>query len=438
MSDTLQQINHIVVLMLENRSFDHMLGYLRLEEHRNDVDGLTGDEVNEDLNGTLHRPQLLSDTAFGPDPHHDWESVTEEQLSGNNGGFIRNFASVDSEHPERIMNYHNGAQVQTFDHLAKQFCVCDRWFSSVPGATQPNRIYSLAGHSNGKKNNLPISQLLTGGWKVKPIFEFLPEDVTWRYYSHDIASLRFIKGYQGFVKEIDKINAFYDRAEEGDLPNVSWIDPNFDILSVYPGPPNDDHPPHDMRNGQNLVRRVYNALLNGPQEQWEKTLLIVVYDEHGGFYDHVSPKQWTPADDNADFRRYGVRVPAFVVSPWVGRQVAYGSQQNVVFDHTSILKTILLRFCTPPGGAMPKMSTRVDAANDLSVLLTETKPRTDCTPAPELPFTIAWKDRFVLLESPEAVVSGKQLVPIPPSDLQRSLEVLANKAIAEGVPPEKL
>ena len=154
------------------------------------------------------------------------------------------------------------------------------------------------------------------------------------------------------------------------------------------------HPTDDVRHGQNLVSKVYNALLNGPKTQWEKTLLIVVYDEHGGFYDHVSPQQWTPADDLVDFRKYGVRVPAFVISPWVGKGVAYGSKQNVVFDHTSILKTILLRFCTLPDGTIPKMTARVDAAKDLGVLLTETKART-CTAAPQLIFDPPWEDRFL-------------------------------------------
>jgi phospholipase C len=333
------------------------------------------------------------------------------------------------------MNYHDANRVPSFDHLAKEFCVCDRWFSSIPGPTQPNRMYALAGESGGKKNNLSTGQLLSGGWKVNPIYKFLPKNVTWRHYSHDIASLRFIKGYQGLVSEIDKVNQFYDRAQKGKLTNVSWIDPDFGTL-IYPGPPNDDHPPHDISNGQYLVHKVYNALLNGPKSQWERTMLAVTYDEHGGFFDHVSPRQWGATDDRAEFRQYGVRVPALVVSPWVGRQVAYGSQQNVVFDHTSILKTILKRFCTPANGSAPKMTARVTAANDLGVLLTETKPRTDCTRIPELPFTMSWDDRFMLMEAGPGM--GKRMVRRPPSELEQSMQALADKAIAQGVPPDKL
>jgi phospholipase C len=428
----LKEINHIVVLMLENRSFDHMLGYLRLLGNRPDVDGLTGNEVNEYPQGTPHHPQLLVETTTSPDPYHDWKNVAA-QLNNNNGGFIADFATHKPKppQPERVMNYYDANHVPSLDHLAKQFCVCDRWFSSIPGPTQPNRMYALAGESAGKQDNLPNAQLLTGGWKVKPIYQFLPKNVSWRHYSHDIASLRFIKGYQGLVDEIDKVNKFYDRAKNGTLTNISWIDPDFGTL-IYPGPPNDDHPPHDIANGQNLVRKVYNALLNGPKSQWERTLLIVTYDEHGGFYDHVAPGQWTPTDDRPAFRKYGVRVPAFVISPWVGKQTAYGSRENVVFDHTSILKTILKRF-TPA----TKMTARVTAANDLGVLLTETTPRADCTAIPELPFTIAFDDRFMMVPGPTPK-KGARLVRRPPSELEQSMQTLADKAIAQGVPPDKL
>jgi len=432
----LKEINHIVILMLENRSFDHMFGYLRLKANRKDVDGLTGKETNDYPKGTPHQPQPLLETSFSPDPHHDWDNV-KVQIDNNNGGFIQDFATYKPvpDKPERVMNYYEASRVPAFDHLAKEYCVCDRWFSSVPGATQPNRMYALAGESGGKKNNLPISKLLTGGWKVKPIYKFLPKTVSWRHYSHDISSLRFVNGYQGLVSEIDKVTKFYERAQKGRLTDISWIDPDFGTL-IYPGPANDDHPPHDIANGQNLVRKVYNALLKGPKSQWERTLLIVVYDEHGGFYDHVSPRQWSATDERPEFRQFGVRVPALVISPWVGRQTAYGSREGVVFDHTSILKTILKRFATPTNAPAPKMTARVTAANDLGVLLTEKKPRTDCTPIPELPFTIAFDDRFMMVQAGPGM--GMKMVRRPPSELEQSMQALAEKAIAQGVPPEKL
>jgi phospholipase C len=365
------------------------------------------------------------------DPCHEWECV-EEQLQNNNGGFVKNYGKYVVNNPQLIMNYYTAEDVPVFDHLAAEFAVCDRWFSSIPGPTQPNRAYSLAGTSEGMKHNVGKRGLLAGeGWNARTIFEFLPPGVTWQYYSHDIAGLRFFNQYRReLVSQIDKIDRFFDSAAAGTLPNVSWIDPDFG-MSIYPGAPNDDHPPHDVRHGQNLVSNVYNSLLKAGNQQWSKTLLVVVYDEHGGFYDHVSPQQWTPADDHVEFQRYGVRVPAFVISPWVGKQTAYGSQSHhlqpneVVFDHTSILKTILRRFCTPAGGAIPSMSGRVDGANDLSGLLTEDQPRPDCGLAPLIPdVPVSFKDLFTM-DGPE-------------SELQESLQVLAGDATMHGVPPNKL
>jgi phospholipase C len=199
-------------------------------------------------------------------------------------------------------------------------------------------------------------------------------------------------------------------------------------MVVYPGPPNDDHPAHDTRHCQNLVSNVYNALLASPN--WSKTLLIVTYDEHGGFYDHVSPRAFTPQDDDPNFAKYGVRVPAFFISPWVGKGAVYGKQTNgqpperVVFDHASILKTILNRFCNN-GGAVPQMTKRINTANDLSPLLTEAQPRTDCTRAPLIPnVPVSFKDKFMM--------EGER------TELQQSLDVMVMLATVNGVPPDKL
>ncbi|MDX6385064.1 MAG: phospholipase [Blastocatellia bacterium] len=425
---SLDQIDHIVVLMLENRSFDHMLGYLKREGGRQDVDGLTGNEVNFH-NGTAFPSQRMASPIMNGDPCHEWDCV-KEQLDNNNGGFIDNYAKVAASHPEFIMDYFNATDLPVYDHLAREFCICDRWFSAIPGPTQPNRAYALAGTSESLKANLTPKELLLGkGWGAPTIFELIPNSASWKIYSHDIAGLRFFKKFRtALVPQIDKIDKFFKHAAAGTLANVTWIDPDFGI-AVYPGAPNDDHPPHDTRHTQNLVSRIYNALLSSPA--WSKTLLIVTYDEHGGYYDHVSPRQFTPADSDPEFAKYGVRVPAFLISPWVGKQVAYGSTTHglqldkVLFDHTSILRTILRRFCTPAGGAIPNMTARVDAANDLSALLTETQPRTDCTATPLIPnVPTAFKDIFMMDDDH--------------SELQKSLNVMVTQATVNGVPPDKL
>lgn len=431
MSDQLNQIEHIVVLMLENRSFDHMLGYLSLEGGRQDVDGLTGNEVNFHDEQEF-RPQRMASPIMNGDPCHEWECV-REQLDNDNGGFVSSYSRHVATDPEFVMHYFNAQNVPVYDHLAREFTICDRWFCSIPGPTQPNRAYALSGTSQGIKRNFGPKELaLNGGWDAPTIFERLPADVSWRYYSHDIAGLRFFKKFKkSLVPEIDKIDKFFEAAREGTLANVSWIDPDYG-MAIYPGPPNDDHPPHDMRHAQNLVSAVYNALLTAGNSLWSKTLLVVTYDEHGGFYDHVSPRQFAPADDHGDeFKQYGPRVPALIVSPWTARQRAYGSQthhlqpEQVVFDHTSILRTILRRFCTPVGGTTPDTIARIDAANDLGALLTEQQPRIDCTPAPSIPnVPVSLKDIF--------------LVDKTETELQAELQAIADEAKAHGVPANKL
>lgn len=427
---SLDHIEHIVVLMLENRSFDHMLGYLSLPpdkggKGRTDVDGLTGNERNLDENGVSFPVRRMASPIMNGDPCHAWHCV-EDQLNGNNGGFLTNYANVVVSNPEFIMHYFTGADLPVYDHFAKDFCICDRYFCSIPGPTQPNRAYSLAGTSDSRQDNFTPKQLILGeGFEGKTIFEVLAENnVAWRCYSHDISSLRFFKKFsKAKVPEIDKIDKFYAKAKAGTLDKVSWIDPDFGMV-VYPGPPNDDHPAHDTRHCQNLVSDVYNALLAGPN--WPETLLIVTYDEHGGFYDHVSPRDFTPADDDTDFAKYGVRVPAFLVSPWVAKSAVYGKKTNglpaekVVFDHASILKTILNKFC---GNAT--MTKRIDEANDLGALLTESQARTDCQPAPRIAgVPISFKDKFLLEDER--------------TELQKELDALVVQATANGVPPDNL
>jgi phospholipase C len=197
--------------------------------------------------------------------------------------------------------------------------------------------------------------------------------------------------------------SFLEDAARGTLPSVSWIDPNFSNFNPIGFQPNDDHAPADIRDGQELVLAVYHALAAGPQ--WDKTMLVIVYDEHGGFYDHVPPP--AAADDNPRmFGHYGVRVPALVVSPWVEP----GSVSTTVFDHTSIIKTILLRFApealhrsawlhgllarAAKAGHPHYLGTRVAQAHDLGELLTRTAPR----PAP---------GRFTLIQDAAARAAAR-------------------------------
>jgi phospholipase C len=380
----LDRIEHVVVLMMANRSFDHMLGYLKLK-HGLAVDGLTGGETNPGENGRPARVHTLESTRFPTDVGHTSRDVAE-QLEGLNQGFVKNYRRqpVHADPPDPVMGYHDESHVWAYDYLARSFTVCDRWFSSVPGPTIPNRLFSLAGSSDGDTDNAKGIKIYEG---LRSVFDCLDEALRdrakgerWGYYFHDLPMLVLLKQHldelnPGFVRKvlawligwsprIRKIDVFFDRARQGRLPAVSWIDPNFADI----GQSNDDHPPKsDIHDGQSLVARVYNAILDGGSDLWTKTLLVVLYDEHGGFFDHVAPP---PSGDPSPFDRFGVRVPAIVVSAWTPAGV-----DSFARDHTCLLRTILDRF-----GPTESLTPRVARAQSLAGLLSLASPRRDVSP----------------------------------------------------------
>jgi phospholipase C len=419
----LDKIEHIVVLMLENRSFDHMLGYLRLEAGRADVDGLDNGMSNT-FNGHNFPVHRLNQTVFEEDPGHSHAAVLQ-QLSNNNGGFVANFVHVHPEaDPAKIMGYYNADTVTVYDHLAREFAICQRWFSALPGQTWPNRLYATTGGSDGEVDNRDVPL-----YNRPSFFRHLDAaNRSWKWYPHDFSTLRLIDGHYrvGHGAHFDFAPRFFDDAAAGTLPQVSWIDPNFvDVGNVDNA--NDDHPPTDVLHAQELVLQVYNALLNSPR--WNQTLLVITYDEHGGFYDHVAPI--AAADDRADMRQYGVRVPAFIISPWVAR----GGVSSIIFDHTSIIKTVLLKFCRSAAGTIPAMGARVAAANHLGFLLTEPRPRPIGGSASTgvNPLVIeALRARIAALKRAEPVLVGARRAP---NDFQREVAIARATLAEQGQPP---
>jgi phospholipase C len=396
-------IEHIVVLMLENRSFDHMLGYLSLPPEqggkgRSDIDGLSGPETNfntyENSTFAIHHLDRTVFTSEAEDPDHSGHSV-DEQLREGGKGFVSNFARISMARaaklgvpppdPGLVMGYYDAADLPVFDHLAAEYCVVDRWFSSVPGATWPNRLYSVTGRAAGSREDLspPI-------YALSSFARYLDEHgVDWRWYSYDPGTLRaidpayrlshhdrfsFLDARKLSTREravgelTEEGPSFLDDVAAGELPAVSWIDPRFKDLRLLGPDSNDDHPPTDVLAGQELILTIYNAL--SAASTWPQTLLIITFDEHGGFYDHVTPP--AAVDDQPEFQRLGVRVPAFLVSP----RVARGSSSTGLlgddfhFDHTSIIKTILARFCNKDG-QIPAFTARVAAAEHFGHLLSE-------------------------------------------------------------------
>ncbi|MDQ6817923.1 MAG: hypothetical protein M3018_11050 [Actinomycetota bacterium] len=408
----LAQINHIVVLMMENRSFDHMLGYLK-RDGMPEIAGLTGDEKNLDRDGNeypvwefqpdqtaFHKPGQPYDQSL--DPCHSVDCV-HAQLTGENGGFVQNF--IDMKHPapedRRLpMGHYTAQHVPAYDFLARQFCVCDAWHASVPGDTWPNRLFSLAGQTGPKvdlergildvlKKLWPGKQLAAPPIYDVPAFTRHLDNSQWRWYSHDPATLRAADSRYRGLFHVDRDNfayfnrkkvssftelaealivgdSFLDDAANGKLRDVSWIDPNFIDLHIFDPGSSDDHPPSDIKAGQALIMDLYHALVNSPQ--WQDTMLVITYDEHGGFYDHVAPP---PVDDDSGYATYGVRVPALVIGPRVKNFVC-----KETFDHTTLIKTILSRFASDPDNAIAQMPTRVRGARDLGIVL-EDQPRLD-------------------------------------------------------------
>ena len=442
----LENVDHIVVVLMENRSFDHMLGYLSLPVEaggraRTDVDGLKGDERNSDpKTGDSYPINHLTQTAFAgeaEDPDHSGHSV-DEQLNGDAmDGFVANFARISAARatklgqpapsPGMVMGYYNADQLPVYDHLASEYCVVDRWFSSVPGATWPNRLYAVAGQAAGSRDDVspPLYELAS-------FARYLDQhQVSWRWYSFDPGTLRAIdpayrlSGHDHFAYvdqrklsalevaagELMEEGSFLDDIAAGNLPAVSWIDPHFKDLRVLGPNSNDDHPPSDILAGQDLILTIYNALAAGPQ--WERTLLIIAYDEHGGFFDHVPPPSAT--DDQLQFQRLGVRVPALLISPMVDA----GSTSTAMlgpdfdFDHTSIIKTIFTRFCQNSSGEIPAFTARVAAANHLGYLLRdESRGSQIADHSPLVNQMVSWRQNFARARYQEPVAAAG-----PPSGL---------------------
>ncbi|HET6172381.1 MAG TPA: alkaline phosphatase family protein [Gaiellales bacterium] len=480
----LKSIKHVVVLMMENRSFDHMLGYLSLPGGpMPEVDGLKGNESNKDAKGkdypvfefpadrtAFHKPgQPLEESL---DPCHAPDCVAE-QLAGGNGGFVKNFiAKKKPSAKDRglVMGYFTGTHLPVYDHLARNYCVCDKWHSSVPGDTWPNRLYSLAGHEAETITASLGGDVASGlgvfgqfaGTTVWPQLKNIPiydveaftrqlHDDQWRWYSHDPATLRAADEHYRQFALFDRPNfsyfnkkgislgqqaadfpilvedSFLDDAVQGKLRDVSWIDPNFINLRTFDSNSNDDHPPADVRAGQALVLDLYSALVNSPA--WKDTLLVITYDEHGGFYDHVPP----PKVSDGKYKTYGVRVPALVIGPRVKKGVS-----KVLFDHTTLIKTILLRFADNPAKAVAALGPRVAAANHLGAVLGDA-PRNDIPDHGDLHTKLdAWR-----LESRQAhagqaaglaIASDGAGHPLAMHEFQRNFAAFALTMRALGLP----
>lgn len=342
------RIEHLVVLMMENRSFDHALGFLKSPEWP--IDGLTGTESNPDSTGATVTvtPDARDAGDFFPDPGHDFLSVNEQIFSNSAGtgsptmqGFVKAYEgkTKDVQRSHRVMKCFGPGRLPNLSTLAKEYAVCDRWFASVPGPTLPNRAFSIGASSLGRVDMNP--NYLT----LKTVFELLDaHNVSSKIYYTDWTlglAVRFVA--ERAKKFLFFFDDFVKDCKKNKLPAFSFVEPRYNDLSTPGGffPAADQHPDHNMRLGERVINAVYEAVTSNKQT-WESTLLVITYDEHGGLFDHVSPPATVnPGDKPLDatmfnFQRLGVRVPAILVSPFIPRGTII---HDKVFDHTSIIAT---------------------------------------------------------------------------------------------------
>jgi phospholipase C len=397
-SGQLSAVQHIVQLMLENRSFDHMLGFLypnKTGPNGQPFEGLLGTEANNDANGSpVSVFQIDPGTAGayfmpGADPGEGYAN-TNSQLFGTghpptpavatNGGFVTNYAAaipydqrihrkpLPGTVASDIMGVFTPAALPVLSGLAAGFAVCDHWYSSVPTETFPNRAFACAATSQGHMNDS------TSSYTVQSIFGLMTAHaVSWKIYGYDAEPLA--RGnYPDTVQAPDscfgKFADFQADAAAGNLPAYSFLEPSWGSAG------NSQHPNYDVALGEVLIKQVYQALRGSPG--WNQTLLIITYDEHGGCYDHVAPPGGAVPPDTSvgeygfDFTRFGVRVPAVLVSPLIPAGTIYRVPAgSTSIDHTSVLKTIELRW------GLPALTARDAAAPNLGGVLTLTTPRTD-------------------------------------------------------------
>ena len=304
----LDQIEHFIVLMLENRSFDCLLG--KLYPPSADFDGLTGTEFNTD---TLHNVIAVwnsSDTDETTmsiptlDPGELFEDINMQlfgtanpanpapsaSMSGFASNYERQATGTEQYDPKSAMHYFSPEQVPVISTLARQFGVSDRWFASAPCQTWPNRFFVHTGTANGYQNNSPTHFPYTME-SIYNRFE-LAGNENWKIDFHDIAQSKTLSELWLLADHFHFIDQLAKDAADGTLPNYAFIEPRyFSDWSM----PNDMHPPHVVTLGEQLIASVYNTLR--ASSAWTKTMLIITFDEHGGCYDHVAPPEATPPSE---------------------------------------------------------------------------------------------------------------------------------------------
>jgi phospholipase C len=361
MPKDLSRVQTVIIAMMENRSFDHILGYLGLPD--------SGHPLAARIEGIQHaqtyylhdtyQPRAITSPSLTPDPPHERENIEVQinSLLGPMHGFAQSYrdSSPDAD-PGRVMEYCIKGYLPSTDFLARNFAICDNWFACLPASTLPNRLMAMSGYAlvdHTPRGYFQIAQNLFNNNPHDLIYDWLTSrGVSWRIYLGGYSFFfmqlpRILKLYENDVQVLNlfrPIDRLIDDFKNGDVPQVVFIEPLYeDDYRRGTAAASDDHPPASLYGGQRHLKIVYDALVAG--DVWNNLVAFITYDEHGSFFDHVRPPAIPTAPPaqalyNNGFRTLGVRVPGIVVSPFV-QQASLCEQ---LFDHTSILKFLGEKF----------------------------------------------------------------------------------------------
>jgi len=349
-------IKHIIVLMMENRSFDHLLGYLKKTTDSR-IDGLTDNEFNYyNVTDPTAGAQMVNPMGYdtGPDdPGHSWED-TAQQIYGyvppgdvhgvpKMNGFVQ-ASLLAKKTPENPMSMFNITTAPIINTLATEFAVFDRWHCSLPGPTDPNRGFAMSGSSMGMITNFNGTL-----WTQQSYFDFLGKHgISWRaHYQDDPWAIMYFKDMQEApnIDQVSELDDFLTEVKNGILPQFTWLQPR---MTSVKGPPTWQHPDASVTEGERLMKTIYETLR--ASKFWNELAFVITYDEHGGFYDHVPPPQdGIPAPDGMKapngfaFDRLGIRIPTVVISPWIKKGTVVsepnGPTPTSHYDGTSTMAT---------------------------------------------------------------------------------------------------
>ncbi len=428
----MESIEHVVFLMLENRSFDNLLGWLYSDTDRprhmvsrpgdsEPFHGLWAGGYANSLEGTSYPVQRGTSgmEVPNPDPHESYVYVNQQLFGSKDNpepgttpgmsGFLADYSTVrkdyigpviSKEEALQILNTYTPEELPVINGLAREYAVCDMWFSSVPSQTNCNRAFSVCGTSLGLTDNAGFLGGAGKGFDTPTIWNVLNDNgrsstSDWMIYVQESEFLRHFSFTRNLFPQlpdpdthIAHFDQFQEAAENGVLPTFSYLEPAW-----FEGPfgnGNSYHPPSEVGPGEAFVKQVYDVLTSTEKAQkaWQKTLLIVTFDEHGGTYDHVppqwgatppwgdSPPEGMPLEHEFEFNRFGVRVPTLLISPWVEAGTVFRSPSEVPYDHTSFIAT-LLSWAGLTDRSQWGLGKRVEAAPTFDNALSRNTPRDD-------------------------------------------------------------